>query len=388
VGGSRHAHATQVRARRRCRRSGGLPRRALAAGADRQSRRPAPGERRVSVATVEAELQRVKRLIADAELAWLFENCYPNVLDTAVPLGESDGKPDCFVVTGDIPALWLRDSSAQVWPYLPLARNDVTLQRLFRGLVHRQARCILVDPYAKALLQDLGARGPLEWAAHDDTVMKPGVAERKWEIDSLCHPIRLAHGYWRATGDARPFDSKWRAAMREVVRVFREQQRLDGPGPYRFRRRTDSPDDRLALNEYGAPTRKVGLIHSMFRPSDDACTYPFLVPANLFAVGSLRQLAAMVGAIHHDAPFAEECARLADQVDAAVARHGRIRLAGGAEVLAYEADGYGNALFIDDANIPGLLGLPCLGCITPGDPLYGRTPSPAAQRREPLFFRG
>ena len=170
----------------------------------RPPRRPPATQRRVTSPAVEAEIRRVTRLVGNPELAWLFENCYPNVLDTTVTLQERDGRPDTFVITGDIPALWLRDSSAQVWPYLPLAASDPVLRRVFRGLIHRHALCILIDPYANAFLEDPNSTRPLSWALHDDTVMKPGVAERKWEVDSLCHPIRLAHGYWRATGDTAP----------------------------------------------------------------------------------------------------------------------------------------------------------------------------------------
>ena len=134
--------------------------------------------------------------------------------------------------------------------------------------------------------------------------MKPGVGERKWEIDSLCYPIRLAHGYWRATGDTAPFDEDWRAAMHLVLATFRQQQRLHGPGPYRYHRPSDKPSESLARDGLGAATRPNGMIHAAFRPSDDACTYPLNVPGNLFAVVALRQLAAMSRAIHRDHAFA------------------------------------------------------------------------------------
>jgi meiotically up-regulated gene 157 (Mug157) protein len=358
------------------------------AQADRASLRPPPEHRTLSSPAVEETLQRVKSKIADAELAWLFENCYPNTLDTAVTLADLDGKPDTFIVTGDIPALWLRDSSAQVWPYLPLARSDETLRRMFRGLIHRHARCILIDPYANAFQRDPRGTQPLRWAATDKTDMKPGVAERKWEIDSLCYAIRLAHGYWRATGDVEPFDTEWREAMALVVKTFREQQRRGAPGPYRFQRASDNPNDTLGGNGYGAPTRPVGLIHSMFRPSDDACVYPFLIPANLFAVRSLRDLAAMTRAMHGDNGFAAECETLATEVEAALMVHGRIRDARGNAFFVYETDGFGNTLFIDDANIPGLLSLSYLGCCERNDPVYENTCKRVWSESNPYFFKG
>ncbi|GLQ88379.1 hypothetical protein GCM10007898_19480 [Dyella flagellata] len=350
------------------------------------SKRPPLAKRKFTSQAVERQLARVKAAIGDPKLAWMFENCYPNTLDTTVELGTLDGKPDTFVITGDIDAMWLRDSSAQVVPYLPLAKDDPALQRLFRGLIRRQAHCIRIDPYANAFLPDPHAK-PLEWSVHDVTDMKPGVGERKWEIDSLCYPIRLAHGYWQATGDTRPFDDDWREAMHLVLKTFREQQRKYDHGPYHFQRTSAVPSESLMLGGYGNPTRPNGMIHSMFRPSDDACVYPLSVPSNLFAVLSLRQLAHMSRAMH-DAAFAAECEALADEVERAVQRDGRMHDADGKAFWAYEIDGFGNQLFMDDANVPSLLALPYLGCCDRNDPVYRRTRELAWSTRNPYFFRG
>ena len=352
------------------------------------SRRPPRAERRFTSAAVEAEIARVTALIGDPELAWMFGDCYPNTLDTTVRTGVVDGQPDSLVITGDIPCLWLRDSAAQLHPYLPLVRRDPALGLLFRGLIGRHARSILIDPYANAFMADPTAPTSLSWAKDDRTDMKPGVAERKWEVDSLCYPLRLAHGYWRETRDRAPFDATWAAAARAIVRTFREQQREDGPGPYRFQREDRSPTETLMLHGLGAPTRKVGLIHSMFRPSDDACVYPFLIPANLFAVAALRMLATVAQEARGDAPLATEATALADEVAAALLEHGRMRLPDGRTVWAYEVDGFGNAAFMDDANIPSLLGLGYLGCVDPADPLWRRTADAAWSEANPWFFRG
>ncbi|CBA16704.1 glycoside hydrolase family 125 protein [Xanthomonas albilineans] len=351
------------------------------------SKRPPPGKRRFVSSTVEKHLYRIKADIADPYLAWLFENCYPNTLDTTVEIGTRHGKPDTFVITGDIEAMWLRDSSAQVHPYIALTKHDPALRRMFHGLIQRQAACIRLDPYANAFLPD-GSSQRLKWSVADITEMKPGVGERKWEVDSLCYPIRLAHAYWRASGDAAPFDEDWREAMHVVVRTFREQQRLHDRGPYSFQRPSPLATETLVLDGYGQPTRPNGMIHSMFRPSDDACVYPLFVPANLFAVTSLRQLAAMSEALHHDAPFAAECRALADEVETATRRFGQMRDADGQAFWAYEVDGYGNQLFIDDANAPGLLSLAYLDCCDRRDPLFLRTRALAWSERNPYFCRG
>jgi meiotically up-regulated gene 157 (Mug157) protein len=352
------------------------------------SKRPPMGQRKFVSHAVEETISRVKAGIGDPELAWMFENCYPNTLDTTVQFSETAGRPDTFIVTGDIDAMWLRDSACQVWPYVPLAKSDSDLQKMFRGLIARQARCILIDPYANAFSPDPKSKRALEWAVSDLTEMRPGVAERKWEVDSLCYCIRLAHGYWQATGDAAPFDQEWVAAMRLVLATFREQQRKNGPGPYHFQRRTEVPTDTQALGGFGNPARPMGMIYSMFRPSDDACLYSFYVPANLFAVVSLRQLAEMAVNILQDDGFANECRALASEVETALTKYGRNKDREGREVWAFEVDGYGNQLLMDDANIPGLLSLPYLECCDAQDPVYQRTRRLVLSEDNPYFFKG
>ena len=351
------------------------------------SKRPPTSQRRFSSPAVEAEIKRVSAMIADPEIAWLFANCYPNTLDTTVRMSTVDGKPDAFVITGDIPCLWLRDSSAQLKPYLHLVRRDPRLRELFRGLIARHARSILIDPYANAFMEDPNAPTNLDWALKDRTDMKPGVAERKWEVDSLCYAIRLAYSYWRESGDTAPFDATWAQSARAIVRTFREQQRKDGPGPYKFQRVANQPTETLLWSS-GAPTRKVGLIHSGFRPSDDACLYPFLIPSNLFAVTTLRELAILAQQVRGDSALATDASSLAEEVEGALAQYGTMRLRDGREVLAYEVDGFGNAIFMDDANVPSLSGLAYLGCVAPDDARWQRTADAAWSDANPWFFRG
>ncbi|VVS99634.1 conserved exported hypothetical protein [Sphingomonas sp. EC-HK361] len=352
------------------------------------SKRPAPANRRFVSPAVEREIARVSRKIADPELAWMFENCYPNTLDTTVQTGTLDGKPDTFVLTGDIEAMWLRDSSAQVQPYIHLVARDAKLKRLFQGLIQRQARCILIDPYANAFDRDPTAPSKLEWSQTDKTDMKPGVAERKWEIDSLCYPMRLSNEYWRRTRDKTPFDDRWSQAMKLAVATFRVQQRKDGRGPYHFQRPALAPTDSLMLGGYGWPTKKIGLIHSMFRPSDDACQYPFLIPSNLFAVSVLRKIAQVHREARGDAAAATEAEALASEVEAALRAHALIIEGQGGQVWAYEIDGFGNTLFMDDANVPSLSGLPIIDVVDRNDPLFRRTAALAWSDRNPYFFKG
>ncbi|HEV7621284.1 MAG TPA: glycoside hydrolase family 125 protein, partial [Flavisolibacter sp.] len=162
-----------------------------------------PSKRHFQSVSVEKAIAEFDAKVKDAELAWLFNNCFPNTLDTTVNHGSKNGRPDTYVITGDIDAMWLRDSSAQVWPYLSLVKEDKSLQQLIAGVINRQTYCILKDPYANAFYKDEAKIS--EWKS-DFTDMKPGVHERKWEIDSLCYPIRLAYQYWKTTGDVSPFD--------------------------------------------------------------------------------------------------------------------------------------------------------------------------------------
>lgn len=351
------------------------------------SLRPPVSQRRFTSKAVEKTIASVSARIGDPEIAWLFGNCFPNTLDTTVSLGSSDGKPDTFVLTGDIHAMWLRDSSAQVWPYLPLAKEDAELRNLLEGVIRCQVRCLLLDPYANAFLETPESQ-PLSWAVHDETDMHPGVGERKWEIDSLCYPIRLAYGYWRATGDTSPFDDRWRQAMHSAVEVMKVQQRKNGKGPYHFQRASPIPTETLAEQGYGQPVNPVGLIFSGFRPSDDACTLPFLIPSNLFAVVVLHHLAEMADQILKDAELSRNATALAVEVEGALQKYGKTKHPQCGEIWAYEVDGFGNAYCIDDANLPGLLGLPYLGSISASDPLYLRTRAFVLSRNNPYFFQG
>lgn len=368
---------------------GGLGRTAVAqaAAAGRfESRRPPPGERRFTSPAVESTLTEVSARIRDPELAWLFSNCLPNTLDTTVTTGTLDGKPDTYVITGDIDAMWLRDSAAQVWPYLALMKRDPALQRLIQGVIHRQARCVRLDPYANAFYADASRVSDHKG---DVTDMKPGVHERKWEVDSLCYVIRLAHGYWRAGGDPACFDADWLAAMRLIVATFKEQQRKTDRGPYGFRRHTEWPSDTAAADGYGNPVRPTGLICSMFRPSDDGTVFPYLVPANFFAVVSLRQLADVVAARFTEPAFVAECRALADEVAAALRKHAVVDHPVFGRMLAYEVDGYGGRFLIDDANVPSLLSLPYLGAIAPADAaLYRNTRRFVLSAHNPYFAKG
>ncbi len=349
------------------------------------SKRPPLSERKFTSKAIEEAIAKIKNEISDPELAWLFENCFPNTLDTTVDFEIINGKPDTYVITGDIDAMWLRDSTAQVWPYLSLIKNDEHLQQLIEGVINRQVTCIHLDRYANAFYKDENKIS--EWKS-DLTEMKPGVHERKWEIDSLCYPIRLAHQYWKLTGHTNVFDNTWEASIELIVKTFKEQQRKDGPGPYTFQRTTAWATDGVPLGGYGYPVKPVGLICSMFRPSDDATIFPFLIPSNFFAVVSLKQAAEMVKSIYNNNPLATECTALANEVERALKKYAIIHTPQYGNIYAYEVNGFGSYNLMDDANVPSLLSLPYLDAVKENDSIYLNTRKFVLSENNPFFFKG
>lgn len=364
-----------------------ISRNAWATGAaDFESKRPPLADRHFTSQAVENVIASLKAGLKNKELSWLFENCFPNTLDTTVDFSVQNGRPDTYVITGDIDAMWLRDSTAQVWPYLPLMKDDKKLQQLIAGVINRQTSCIHIDRYANAFYKD-GSRES-EWKNTDRTEMKPGVHERKWEIDSLCYPIRLAHRYWKLTGDNAPFDARWKSAIQLTVKTFKEQQRKSDKGPYKFQRLTDWATDGVPLEGYGYPIKPVGLICSVFRPSDDATIYPFLIPSNLFAVLSLRQAAEMMQRIHQDVTLANECESLAAEVEQALRQYAVATHPQFGAVYAYEVNGFGSFSLMDDANVPSLLSMPYLGTMPATDSIYRNTRKMLLSAFNPFYFSG
>ena len=218
--------------------------------------------------------------------------------------------------------------------------------------------------------------------------MKPGVGERKWEVDSLCYPVRLAHQYWRTTHDTKPFGAEWVRAMHAILETFKAQQRKASRGPYHFQREAFSPYDTLSGDGYGNPARPVGLIYSGFRPSDDACIYPLNIPGNFFAVITLQRIEEMLTEIAHDSAAASEASRLRSEIKAALDAHARVHHPTAGEIWAYEIDAFGNAICMDDANVPSLLALPYLGSCSETDPMYLATRRFVLSEANPYFFRG
>ena len=347
--------------------------------------RPPEEERAFVSPAIDSVTEAVAAQITHPKLAEMFRKCFPNTLDTTVHFAEDeDGQPDTYVFTGDIPAMWLRDSGAQVWPYVAYADMDENLRRMIAGVINRQFKYILIDPYANAF--NVEPIGPA-----DDTDLpktSPYVFERKWEIDSQCYPVRLAYAYWKKTGDTSIFGERWLQVAKTILATFKEQQRKEGHGSYTFLRITDRQLDTKCVVGQGNPVKPVGLIASSFRPSDDASTFEFLVPSNFMAVTTLKKMAEILETVNEKPEMAEECIALAAEVDQALHEYAVVQHPKYGPIYAYEVDGFGSRQLMDDANVPSLLALGYLDPEMYDDPVYLNTRRFVWSEDNPYFFKG
>ena len=347
--------------------------------------RPPVEERAFISPAIDSVTEAVAAQITHPKLAEMFRKCFPNTLDTTVHYSEDEnGEPDTYVYTGDIPAMWLRDSGAQVWPYLAFVNEDEGLRKMIAGVINRQFKCILIDPYANAF--NVEPVGPA-----DDTDLpktSPYVFERKWEIDSHCYPVRLAYAYWKKTGDTSVFGERWIQTAKTILATFKEQQRKNGHGSYTFLRVTDRQLDTKCVVGQGNPVNPVGLIASAFRPSDDATTFEFLVPSNFMAVMTLRKMAEILETVNGKPEMAAECIELAAEVDQALHEYAVVQHPEYGAIYAYEVDGFGSRQLMDDANVPSLLALGYLDPEMFDDPVYLNTRRFVWSEDNPYFKRG
>lgn len=308
-----------------------------------------------------------------------FKKCYPNTLETTVNWLNDE---TAFVVTGDIPAMWLRDSTCQVRPYVGLAARDADVKLLIEGLIKRQVAYILHDPYANAFNEAANGRG-----YQDQTVQSALVWERKFELDSLCYPLQLCQDYFAVTGDSALFDESIHQMFWTVLQVLRCEQRHDKDSAYTFIRTHCPPSDTLAFGR-GTPTNFTGMVWSGFRPSDDACKFGFLIPSNMFAVVCLSYVAKIANDVYHDRALANEASSLRQDIEFGIETYGIVNHPDFGRIYAYETDGFGNYNLMDDANVPSLLSIPYLGYRSTDDPVYQSTRRFVLSQENPYFFTG
>lgn len=295
------------------------------------------------------------RLQGQDKLSRLFEKCYTNTLHTTV---HELANGDTYVITGDIPAMWLRDSAAQMRPYLIPAKEDEALAELIAGLVRRQFFYINIDPYANAFNETPNGAC---WD-HNDRHGNDWLWERKYEVDSLCYPIQLAYLLWKNTGCTSHFNENFQRGVDRILQTFNCEQDHEKNSDYRFIRKNTVDTDTLSRDGKGASVKGgIGLIWSGFRPSDDACTYGYLIPSNMFAAVALRYLEEIEDAVYGDSRLKKGAGDLRKEVETGIETYGIIEKEGYGKIYAYEVDGFGHYNLMDDANIPSLLSMPYLG---------------------------
>lgn len=337
------------------------------------SARPETQDRLFISSAIDDVIEEVGSRIADEDIRRMFIQCFPNTLDTTVHYSEDEqGRPDTFVVTGDIPAMWLRDSTSQVWPYLRFINREANLKNMFIGLINRQTKYVLLDPYANAF-------------------EKEEVWERKYELDSLCSFLKLSAGFYEQTQDLSPFNSEWLQAVNKILEVIViEQSTLNKENlelMYQFKTKSGHLHPAVRLKGYGYPGKHCGLSRSVFRPSDDESVFPYIIPVNAMAVVALRQIAPVLEKIEaHEASKLSQ--KIARDIEQGISKWGIIEHPALGKIYAYEVDGFGSSCVMDDPNVPSLLSLPYLGFVKPDDEIYQNTRKMALSEWNGFYSEG
>lgn len=309
-----------------------------------------------------------------------FNASFSNTLLTTVKKQE-DGTT--FLLTGDIPAMWLRDSTAQVRPYLLVAKEDEDISDMIAGVVEKQLQYVNMDPYANAFNEEANSAGHQD----DHTEMNPWIWERKYEIDSLCYPIQLSYLLYKETGRTDQFNETFKEAAKKILALWQVEQNHEN-SPYNFERDTWREEDTLVNDGKGSPNGVTGMTWSGFRPSDDRCIYNYLVPSNMFAVVVLDYLKEIYTEIVKDLSIVDEITELRNEIQAGIERFAKVKNAAGETIYAYEVDGLGNYSIMDDSNVPSLLAAPYLGYCAEDEEVYLATRKTILSKENPYFYEG
>lgn len=315
------------------------------------------------------------------EAAPFFKGCFLNTIETTVTKLDDGGY---FVITGDIPAMWLRDSASQLTHYIRYANEDEDLKTIIRSVIARHAEFVCLDPYANAF-----NAVPNKHSRSDKTdYYNDLVWERKYEVDSLCASLYLAHQYYTQTLDTSIFTEQFRQMIWKIVETFKREQNHFKSSTYFFGRDNCSQIDALPEGGKGNDVAYTGMTWSGFRPSDDRCIYGYLVPSNMMAVCALKKAAEMAGMGYEDSRLESECRSLAFDIDEGIKAHGIYKHEKFGDIYVYEADGKGNIILMDDANSPSLLSAPYLGYLSADDEIYQNTRKFILSGSNPWYFEG
>ena len=346
--------------------------------------RPPEEQRTFKSDAIEEYIKQTTSKIKNLDIATLFTNCYPNTLDTTVNFDKAN--KDTFIITGDIKAMWLRDSSFQVYPYLKHRKKDKNLNEMILGLFNRQLKCILLDPYANAF-----NREPMksEWwndqtyklvNGHKVLAMTENLWERKFELDSLMSPFFIMCKYYEATEDNSFMTKEFYSAIEEMLKVVVNERRgtddedkKDGP-EYTFQRCGLEPFDSQHQGR-GNPCKTCGLIKCNFRNSDDATTFSFNIPENAMIASTLLALSAVIkeGGVGKG-DVANVLKYYGNEIKESIYKEGVLTDELTHEkYFAFEVDRFGNSVFMDEPGYPSLISLPFLGFCTAENEIFVNT---------------
>jgi len=268
--------------------------------------RPNVEDRTFTSTVIDNIITKLTPLFKDGNIATIFSNCFPNTLDTTIANYnfKNENDLDSFVITGDIYALWLRDSQNQLQPYIPYAQQDKNLTNLIEGLIQRQAKSIIIDPFANAFNYNASSNG------HQNDIrkppMQPSIFEGKYELDSLMSFLKLSYWHYRYSTEKalkRFANDIWLTAVNKVLETVSVMQKDGGQQidpAYKFQRLATNALDTLVMAGLGPPTKPFGLSRQLFRPSDDAVTLGYNIPGNIMACVEIKHLSEMLEVIGED----------------------------------------------------------------------------------------
>lgn len=335
--------------------------------------------------TIKELLIQADSVLKDEKLKEMFKRCFLSTLETSVKRVEDK----TYIITGDIDAMWLRDSSCQVNHYLKYLGEDSELQTMVKGLIKTQIEYVLLDPYANAFLNTKD----VEREYYDTTIMKPYVWERKYELDSLCYPVKLAYHYYKETNDSSIFDVQYFHFIQTILELFECEQYHSQNSAYTFEREEAKKwnlrkTETLQNKGKGFETRYTGMVWSAFRPSDDACALNYNIPGNMFCSVILDYLKEIVANIYQDSYLVERIIDLKFQIDYGIELFGTFLHPKYGKIYAYETDGYGNHILMDDANVPSLLSIPYIGYGDESNEIYKNTRKFILSKDNPYYYQG
>jgi len=311
----------------------------------------------------------------------LAKRCYLNTIETTVKQCDNG---DFFVITGDIPALWLRDSAAQLRPYMPLLKKSASLREIIKGVIRRHAFYVTLDPYSNAF-NETPSGG--EHVTDKTDFYSDYIWERKYETDSLCASVYLLADYLDFSDDKTVLTDEVHTMLKIITDTFIREQRHAECSSYFFRREDCSETDTMPLEGKGNPVAFTGMTWSGFRPSDDRCVYNYLIPANMMCVVASKRAAAIFE-LYGDKEYSEKALKLAQEVNEGIKKYGVVQHEKYGSIYAYETDGMGNYVLMDDANSPSLLSMPYLGYCEKDDEIYGNTRRFILSKDNPFYFEG